>query len=129
MKKFLTLVAIAGSLTVSHAQSYTVSLSSLNEVPPNNLSTTDGSYAFANISLSGTTLSVTSAFYANRKKLGNFFPSQYSLCLHLQWKEGNALVRWQKGFTIPLALSPNNPATNPSRAHNRLLGEINHGVI
>ncbi len=64
MKKLLTLVAVAGSLNLCQAQqTYQATLSSLNEVPPNSLSTIEGTYGLGNFSLTGTTLSVTAGFY------------------------------------------------------------------
>jgi hypothetical protein len=63
MKKILTLIAVAGALNICHAQTFNAALSSLNEVPPNGMSTSDGTYGIASFSLSGDTLSVTSGFY------------------------------------------------------------------
>ncbi len=54
MKNFLTIVAIFGGLTVSHAQSYVANLDPFQEVPPHN---TPG-YGSGDFTLSGTTLSV-----------------------------------------------------------------------
>jgi len=65
MKKFLTLIAVLGTVNLAHAQTYTATLTSSQEVPPNNLTTIDGTYGFANFTLSGNTLDVTSAFYGN----------------------------------------------------------------
>src|ERR1022692_602887 len=65
MKKPLIIVAIFGSLVLSHAQIYEANLDGLQEVPPN-LST---GYGFGEFSLSGTTFSVTSGSYQDL--LGN----------------------------------------------------------
>jgi hypothetical protein len=65
MKKILALILIVGGSNLCQAQNYSASFSSTQEVPPNDLTGVDGTYAFANFSLSGTTFSVTSAFYGN----------------------------------------------------------------
>jgi hypothetical protein len=65
MKKILTLVVVAGGLNVCQAQNYTADLTSTQEVPPSNISSVEGTYSFANFTLSGDTLTVTSAFYGN----------------------------------------------------------------
>jgi hypothetical protein len=65
MKKILTLIAVAGTCSVCHAQNYQAILTGTQEVPANNLTSTDGTYSFASFSLSGNVLSVTSAFYGN----------------------------------------------------------------
>jgi hypothetical protein len=54
MKKTLSSIALLGSLTVSHAQTYTAELDPFQEVPPHN---TPG-YGSADFTLSGTTLSI-----------------------------------------------------------------------
>jgi CHRD domain-containing protein/PEP-CTERM motif-containing protein len=59
MKAFLTLIAMFGSIIISHAQNYTVELNGLQEVPPNSSpGVGDGEFT-----LSGTTFSVTSGSY------------------------------------------------------------------
>jgi hypothetical protein len=63
MKKFLTLIAVIGSASLCQAQNFTANFSGSQEVPPN--PNGPGTYAFANFTLNGTTLSVTSAFYGN----------------------------------------------------------------
>jgi hypothetical protein len=63
MKKLLTLMAVAGSLNLCQAQNFSSTLTSTQEVPPNDLTSADGTYGFADFTLSGTTLSVTSGFY------------------------------------------------------------------
>jgi len=65
MKKLLTLIAVAGSFGVCQGQNYTATLTSTQEVPANDLTSVDGTYAFGNFSLSGSTLSVTAGFYGN----------------------------------------------------------------
>jgi CHRD domain/PEP-CTERM motif len=54
MKKVSTLIAIFGSLVLSHAQSFQANLDPFQEVPPQN---TPG-YGSADFTLSGTTLSI-----------------------------------------------------------------------
>lgn len=68
MRKKLILIVIAiaivGGRNLCQArQSFIAALSSLNEVPPNNLSTMDGTYGVGYFSLMGLTLSVTGGFY------------------------------------------------------------------
>jgi hypothetical protein len=63
MKTLLMTLGIFGSLTLARGQSYMATLTSLNEVPPNSLSTTEGTYGIGNFTLTGTTLTVTGGFY------------------------------------------------------------------
>jgi hypothetical protein len=66
MKKILTLIVIAvlaGNNICQARQSYIANLSSLNEIPPTNLSPTEGTYGIGYFSLSGLTLSVIGGFY------------------------------------------------------------------
>ncbi|HEY3862250.1 MAG TPA: CHRD domain-containing protein [Verrucomicrobiae bacterium] len=65
MNKLLTLVVVLGGATFCQAQNYSTVLTGDQEVPPNSSTSTFGSYAFANFTLSGGTLAVTSAFYGN----------------------------------------------------------------
>jgi hypothetical protein len=60
----LILMAVFGGQNFCQArQSFIASLSSLNEVPPNNMSPMDGTYGVGYFSLSGLTLNVTGGFY------------------------------------------------------------------
>jgi hypothetical protein len=65
MKKLLTLIAVAGSLNLCQAQSYTATFTGTQEAPPNGLTGSEGTYAYANFTLSGDTLTVTGGVYAN----------------------------------------------------------------
>ena len=60
----LTLVGIAGSLGVCQAQQpFMATATSTQEVPANDLTSVDGTYAFGNFTLTGDTLSVSAGFY------------------------------------------------------------------
>jgi hypothetical protein len=64
MKKLLTLIVLAGGLNFCQAQqSFNTEATSTQEVPPNNLTTIDGTYAAGGFTLTGTTLTVASGFY------------------------------------------------------------------
>jgi hypothetical protein len=63
MKKILVLIVAAGSFNYCQAQNFQAALSSLNEVPPNSLSSSEGTYGLGNFTLSGTTLIVAGGFY------------------------------------------------------------------
>jgi len=65
MKKSLIIIAMFGSLVLSHAQIYEANLNGLQEVPPNASPAT----GFGDFSLTGTTFSVTTGSYQDL--LGN----------------------------------------------------------
>src|ERR1700733_15210338 len=65
MKKLLTLIVVVGGVNLCQAQNFSASMTSTQEVPPNNLTGTDGTYGFADFTLNGNTLSVSAAFYGN----------------------------------------------------------------
>jgi hypothetical protein len=66
MNKFLTLIAVFGGLTVSQAQSYVAQLDPFQEVPPHNTP----AYGSADLTLSGTTLSISAGTGSYNDLLG-----------------------------------------------------------
>jgi len=63
MKKLVALIALASSLNLCQAQTYKATFSGTQEVPPNSVTGSDGTYALANFILSGTTFTVSGGFY------------------------------------------------------------------
>ena len=59
MKKILTIIAVFGSLVLSHAQTYEANLDGLQEVPPN----ASPAFGLGDFTLSGTAFSVTTGTY------------------------------------------------------------------
>jgi hypothetical protein len=98
MKKLLTLIAVAGSLNVCHAQFYTSTLTSQQEVPvgANHDSTTYNTGAAADLSLNGSTLTVSEGVFGNL--LGEPNPvSGVTIDVGLPGVQGSAL------FNVPVA--------------------------